>query len=131
MAEANWREDALKSELLEVFHFRVETLRNIEQYELEHSKKAVAILLKWACYGQNIAGIELGRKKIAEIPKNWLCNHLLEVVKSDFDYADDWNYRRLLELVSEVLPERKDDFVRLNVGTTNADLIEVMDDFRS
>lgn len=131
MAEIDWREGALKSELFEVFHFCVKTLRNIEQYELERSKKAVVILLKWACYSQNIASIELGRKKIVEIPKKWLYDHLLEVVKSDFDYGDDWNYRRLLELVSEVLPERLDDFIRLNVGTTNTDLIEVMDDFRS
>ena len=84
----------------------------------------------WACYGQNESGILFGREQIATIPKKWLQEHLLTVVKNDFEYTDDWNYRRLLELVSKQDPELMKDVLLINSDTNNPDLLEVIEDFR-
>lgn len=72
----------------------------------------------------------MGREKIATIPKEWLQEHLLTVVKNDFEYTDDWNYRRLLELVRSLVPELMEDMLLINSDTNNPDLLEVVEDFR-
>ena len=72
----------------------------------------------------------MGREKIAQIPKAWLRTHLLNVVKRDFDYSDYWNYRRLLEVVVETLPELKYAILSLNSETTDEDLIDIINDYK-
>ena len=71
-----------------------------------------------------------GREQIAKIPKKWLQEHLLTVIKNDFEYTDDWNYRRLLELVSKEVPELTENVLLINSDTNNPDLLEVIADFR-
>lgn len=126
----NWYEDRLKQELYEVDGFLIEEICNISTYEEQVSEKVLFILLQWACYGQNESGILFGREQIATIPKKWLQGHLLTVVKNDFEYTDDWNYRRLLELVSEQVPELMEDVLLINSDTNNLDLLEVIEAFR-
>ena len=72
----------------------------------------------------------MGRKYIAKIPKQWLQEHLLTVVKEYFDYTDDWNYRRLLELVKEQIPELLNDIIDINSDTDNPHLLAVIEDYR-
>lgn len=126
----NWYEERLKQELYEVNGFLIEELCNISTYEDQVSEKVLSILLQWACYGQNESGILFGREQIATIPKKWLQEHLLTVVKNNFEYTDDWNYRRLLELVSKQVPELMEDVLLINSDTNNPDLLEVIEDFR-
>lgn len=125
----DWRKESLQKQLFEKHGFPIDDICRLDQYDCIISKKVLSILLEWACYGQNEAGIMLGRGKIAEIPRDWLKKHLLETINDNFDYWDDWNYRRLMELVVELLPENKNDFLTLNCGTTNPDLREVIDDY--
>lgn len=122
-------EETLRQQLL-AYHFPVENICILDRYDTWVSEKVLSILLEWACYGQSMPGIMMGRRKIAEIPKAWLKAHLPDVVKRDFDYSDDWNYRRLLEVIVETVPERKDTILAINAGTTDEDLIEVINDFK-
>ena len=122
-------EEMLKQQLLK-YNFQPKNICMLDRYDHSVSEKVLGILLEWACYGQNISGIMMGRKKIAEIPQLWLKMHLIDVVKRDFEYWDDWNYRRLLEMVVEVIPDLKDPILSLNAETENADLIEVIHDFK-
>ena len=55
---------------------------------------------------------------------------MISVVREYFDYRDEWNYRRLMELVLLLIPEEKDTFLALNANTDDADLLEVMGDYR-
>ena len=126
----DWREEALMKSLYEIDGFLTEDIQNIDTFEPHISEKVLSVLLEWACYGQNTAGIILGRKCIAEIPKQWLQEHLLTVVKEYFDYIDDWNYRRLLELVKEQIPELLNDIIAVNSDTDNPHLLDVIEDYR-
>ncbi len=126
----NWYEERLRQELYKINGFLIEEICNISTYEEQVSEKVLFILLQWACYGQNESGILFGWDQIAKIPKKWLQEHLLTVVKNDFEYTDDWNYRRLLELVSKQVPELTEDVLLINSDTYNPDLLEVIEDFR-
>lgn len=122
-------ETRLKQEL-DVYHMRLEDIAHLDQFDASISEKVLSILLTWACYGQNITGIMLGRKYISKISRRWLASHILHVIENDFDYMDEWNFRRLLELIMDFIPERKNDVLALNEKSTNPDIIEVMNDFR-
>ena len=87
-------EEVLKQQLLK-YDLQVENICTLDRYDDSVSEKVLALLLEWACYGQHMSGLVMGRRKIAEIPQIWLKAHLLNVVKSTFDYFGYWNYRRL------------------------------------
>ena len=123
------REEWINKDLLR-YNIQLEDIGSLDKYDEYTAEKAFSVLLGWACYGQHMEGIELGRREIAKIPRVWLKSHLLAVVKNDFEYSDYWNYRRLLELVVELAPELKNDILSINSGTTNPDLIDVIDDYR-
>lgn len=123
------REEWINKDLLR-YNIQLEDIGSLDKYDEYTAEKALSVLLGWACYGQHIEGIELGRREIAKIPRAWLKSHLLAVVKNDFEYSDYWNYRRLLELVVELAPELKNDILSINSGTTNPDLIDVIDDYK-
>jgi len=121
-------EEVLRQQLLK-YDFQVDNICTLDRYDDSVSEKVLTLLLEWACYGQHMSGIMMGRRKIAEIPRIWLKMHLLNVVKSNFDYSDYWNYRRLLEVVVELVPELKAEVLSINSGATDPDLIEIIDDY--
>lgn len=123
------REEWIKSELLKC-NVQLEDICSLDKLDESTAEKALSILLEYACYGQHIEGIELGRREIAKIPKTWLKSHLLAVVKNSFEYSDDWNYRRLLELVVKLIPELKNDILSINYGTTDPNLIDVLEEYK-
>ena len=128
---ADWREEKLKEELSRIGGFQIDSLCRLDMYDTDIAQKVLAILLEWACYGQNEAGIMLGRRKISEIPIEWLEFNLVCVVKNYFDYSDDWNYRRLLEVVVENVPMLKEEILLLNENSDNQDILEIIFDFKN
>lgn len=129
MVAVEWCEEILRDQLSE-YDLRIEDICNLDRYEDPVSEKILAILLGWACYGQSMPGIMMGRRQIAEVPRTWLKLHLLTVVESNFDYTDYWNYRRLLEVVVKLAPELKNAVLSINIETTDPDLLEVIDDYK-
>ena len=126
----DWREERLKEELNRIDGFQIDDLCRLDMYNKDIAQKVLSILLEWACYGQNEAGIMMGRRKISEIPIEWLELNLVCTVKNYFDYSEDWNYRRLLEVVVESVPKLTEEILLLNENTDSQDILEIIDDFR-
>ena len=126
----DWREERLKEELNRIDGFQIDDLCRLDMYNKDIAQKVLSILLEWACYGQNVAGIMMGRRKISEIPIEWLELNLVCTVKNYFDYSDDWNYRRLLEVVVESVPKLTEEILLLNENTDSQDILEIIDDFK-
>ena len=72
----------------------------------------------------------MGRRKISEIPIECLELNLLCTVKKYFDYGDDWNYRRLLEVVVESAPKLTGEILLINENSDNQYILEIIDDFK-
>lgn len=111
-------------------HFHYEEVRNLHKYPLSVSKQVLKVLIKNSCLGQNYAPIELGRKKINEIDKEWLKQYFLEVAINCIDFSDDWEYRRLMELIVCVIPELKEEALALVENSADEDIQEVVQDYR-
>lgn len=105
-------------------------LVNIDKLPKEVACQILQKLLEWACQPQNITAIETARKKIREINKDWLNENLLEVIEDCIDLSDEWEYRRLLELVVDVLPERKGYILELGIDSENEEIRECVEDYK-
>lgn len=91
----------------------------------------MSLLVQNACLGQNCAPIEIGRKKIEEISnRQWLIKHFMEAADENIDYSDDWEYRRLVELVVLHVPELKENVLAKGADSENDEIREVVEDYR-
>ena len=62
-------------------------------------RHAVAALLKFACQAQNVANTELGRAGLLAVPCDWLVAALPPIARETLDLSDEWELRRLLEML--------------------------------
>lgn len=107
-----------------------DNITNLDQYTLPISKQVLKILIQYACLGQNCGPIELGRKKIGEITnREWLIQHFMEVADESINYLDEWEYRRLVELVTLYIPELKEKVLARGMNSVNEEVREVVEDF--
>ena len=104
-------------------------IKYLNKYPNEISEKVLILLLEYACLAQNYVPIELGRKKIEEINKKWLCDNLIRVSRKCIDFSNEWEYRRLVELVVEAVPKLKGELLKLGENSENLEIREVVEDF--
>ena len=126
----NKYEMMLNNELQKINKFPYKDIQVIDKYPLYISKKVLKVLIENACLGQNIAPIELGRKKINEIKKEWLNRYFLEVAYSCIDFSDEWEYRRLVELVILDVPELKQKVLEMGRNSENEEIREAAEDYK-
>lgn len=126
----NMYELMLVDELQKINKFPYEDIRLIDKYPLCISKKVLKVLIENACLGQNFGPIELARKKISEINKEWLYRNFLEVAALCIDYSDEWEYRRLVELVDLVAPKLMQQVLDIGKKSKNEEVRETVDDFK-
>ena len=121
----------------QICHLRIQktgilkfTLR-LDKYPLDVSKQVLKVLIENSCLGQNYGPIDISRKKINEINKDWLNQFLLEVASTCIDCSDEWEYRRLVELIVLVLPELKQEVLKWGAQSENEEVREVVEDFQN
>lgn len=102
---------------------------NIDKYPKELACQILKKLLEWACQPQNTTPIVIARNKISEINKEWLLKNLIEVAVECIDMYDEWEYRRLAEVVVGVIPELKQEVLEFGVESENEEIREVVEDF--
>ena len=52
------------------YDLQVENICTLDRYDDSVSEKVLALLLEWACYGQHMSGLVMGRRKIALIDQD-------------------------------------------------------------
>ena len=119
----------LERRLQKIDKFPYEDICIIDKYPLYISKKVLKVLIENACLGQNYGNIELAQK-INGINKEWLNKYFLEVASSCIDYSDEWEYRRLVELVVLVIPKLKQKVLNIGKNSENEEIREVVEDYK-
>ena len=127
----NQYETWLKEQMHRIFDFPYEGINILDKYPLYVSKQVLKVLIENSCLGQNYGPIDISRKKINEINKDWLNQFLLEVASTCIDCSDEWENRRLVELVVLVLPELKQEVLKLGAQSENEEVREVVEDFQN
>ena len=52
------------------------------------------------------------------------------MAKECIDFSDDWEYRRLLELIVIVLPEVKLEALKICEDSEDEDILEIIEDYK-
>ncbi len=126
----NMYETWLIEQIQSINNFPYEDIKILDKYPLDVSKQVLKVLIENSCLGQNYGSIDISRKKINEIDKAWLNQYLLEVASMCIDCSDEWEYRRLVELVILLLPELKQEILKLGAESENEEVKEVVEDFQ-
>lgn len=126
----NEYEQSLTKYLQQNLNFQYDEINRLHQYPLQESLRVLQELVEYACLSQNYVAVELGRKKIKEIDKEWLKIHLFEVANKCINFNDDYEYSRLVELVLLVTPERENEVIRIGLNSENIDVKEIAEDYQ-
>ena len=119
----------LQEELNKIEGFQVDQICVLDQYPLYISRKVLSVLMHNACVGQSEGPRLLAKECIKSIDVNWLEKHFLEVADLSIDYSDDWDYRRLLELVTDTVPKLLSDVIERGIHSSNEEVREAAQDF--
>jgi hypothetical protein len=65
-------------------------------------RSIVNTLLQQACQSQHIGSITSARQAMLAIPPVWLSRVLHDAISDVVDLNDEWEYRRLIELLKEL-----------------------------
>ena len=106
-----------------------ENLEVIDRFPDPVSKKVVSILLQQACQSQHIGSINVARKAIARIPNGWLALVLDELVAESLDLSDEWEYRRLLELLALNLVDQLSVYIRHGIESLDTEICHAAEDY--
>ncbi|MEK3718451.1 hypothetical protein [Paenibacillus sp. FSL R7-0333] len=121
----------LRKALNKVLPDAYESLKTLDQMPIEIGMKVLGVLVNYACESQNITVITLARDAIKKIPLKWLTQYYPEVVNRIIDWADEWQYIRLLEVTREVAPELLKVFIDRGLLSENDEILETAEYFRS
>ena len=90
----------------------------------------VKILVGYACQSQTHSYINSARKLLGEVPRKWMKYNFKSVLDNVVSYDDEWEYRRILELIQEIFPELLGWAVNIGLGSKNVEVDEAAKDFQ-
>ena len=105
-------------------------LENIDSIDERKSREILIRLLQASCAVTHATAIVEGRKAFARLPVNWVTKHLPTIVDQALDLNDDWEFRRLLELLALSNPILLKVFVLKSLKSANPDIVEAGNDFQ-
>ncbi|WP_374017323.1 hypothetical protein ABU162_24660 [Paenibacillus thiaminolyticus] len=121
----------IREELDKVLPDAYDSIEKIEQLPLQIGLRLLRILIEYACKSQNIGPILLARDRIKNISSKWLFVYFPEAAKECICIEDEWEYRRLLELVYEAVPQLLEAYIEQGLLSDNDEVQEAAMDFRN
>ena len=107
------------------------SLDKIETIDPSVALNVLGKLVEHACQATNTAVIVAARNAITSMPQSWLRKNLVGVARDRLNLEDDWEYRRLLELLSPALPDLMGQFIEDGRSSKNPDVKEAAEDYAS
>ncbi|MGG4460866.1 hypothetical protein ABEX29_21450 [Brevibacillus porteri] len=119
----------MRADINQIYAGAYDDINTITTVPLETGVKVLTVLLESACHGQNIGPIVLARGLLKNISSEWLYQHLPVIVRECIDLDDEWEYRRLLEVVQEIVPLLLKEYVLLGLHSKNEEVREAAEDY--
>ena len=124
----NWINNELKNIMKNEY---ADNLHGIHLLQPNLSQAILEVLLQYACQAQNHTSIELARKKISEINKKWLEDNLEIVARKCLNLDDEWECRRLLEIVMLFVPNIILGVISMFSNSKNEEIQELIEEYSS
>lgn len=124
-------EDRLREKIETISNGAWQNLHQLEGYGDAPALQIVSTILQYACQGQHVGGIIAGRNAFSRLSAGWLDAHLSDAVDATLNLHDEWEYRRLLELLAQSYPPELSRYVEQGKRSSNAEVVEAAFDFAS
>lgn len=124
-------ESIIRKEINKISPNLYDNINKIESCPKSNGIKVLQILIEYACLGQNMSPILIARRQMKKIPIIWLEKNIPNVVMKTISLRDDWEYRRLLELLTEISPSLLVWAIKEGENSVNEEVREVVDDFKN
>ena len=106
-------------------------LDRIDELPDPEGRAIVDLLLKQACESQHIGNIMSARKSLRILPRVWLSRVLQDSIEEMIDLDDEWEYRRLVELLKELNSELAESYIAFGLAAEGGAIFEAAIDMKS
>jgi len=103
-------------------------LWRLESFPLATQRAAVEMFLSYACTPTNMYSIELGRAGLLETPPRVVRDHLAHAVRTTINLSDEWELRRLLEILCFVDVDMARGFASAAAVASDPEIAEAGED---
>jgi hypothetical protein len=79
-------------------------LKRLPEFAESVAQAAIRELLSCACQATHDRVVSLGKHNLTLLPPPWLAARLPSLIQAQLNLNDDWEFRRLLELLHEISP---------------------------
>lgn len=104
-------------------------LERLDSMPDRQARLIVSTILSFACDAQNIMAITAGRYAFARLPPTWLSRNFMSVASTTIDFEDEWQYRRLLELLEGAGSREKSSCVAIGLASNDPEIVAAADEF--
>jgi hypothetical protein len=105
-------------------------LDRIDEFPDSEGKAIVKALLKQACESQHVGHISSAREALLRLPRSWLSRVLPDAIDEVVDLGDEWEYRRLVELLKELHSELFDSYIDYGISAGSGEIFEAATDLK-
>jgi hypothetical protein len=91
--------------------------------------RVLSQLLELACRAQHVGNIELARRYLVSIPREWLLDQIEPLAEELITSGGEWEYRRLLELYERLDDDLLRRLVARGLLSDNEEIKEAAEDF--
>jgi hypothetical protein len=119
----------MNNKLNSIYFGAGDNIEIIETLPCETGIKLLSVMLSYACQAQNTAIILHARSSIRMLSIDWLIYNLPIASNEGIDFHDEWDYRRLLELISEAVPQLLSWAIDKGINSPNEEVRETAEEF--
>jgi hypothetical protein len=104
-------------------------LPEIATFEKDKAYRIVGEILQCSCRATHIAIILAGREAFRKLPPAWVVMNVPIIVAQAVDLEDEWDYRRLLEVLKDSKSDLLKTYIAKGLDSKNVDIIEAARDY--
>ena len=128
MTMAQTHDESLRESLDAVQSGLGRRLGHFEQLPHDAAVRALGVLLRFGCQSQHIGNVIAARNVALEVSPHGIEEHLSAAVES-LSLDDEWEYRRLLELLRLACPQKLKEYLGFGRVSKNEGIAEIAMDF--
>jgi hypothetical protein len=106
-------------------------LDRIDELPGDAGRMIVNALLRQACESQHLGRILSARKALLALPRVWLSGVLPGAIGDVVALDDEWEYRRLIELLKDLDPPLFDSYIDYGMAAGEGEIYEIAADLKA
>jgi len=121
--------ERLENQLSRISSQAFNQLGEINGLDIRVAKRIALVILEFSCLAQNHGSIVAGRRAFKQMPQQWVIENLPGLVEEVINLSDEYEYRRLLDVLHEAGSPLLQEYRELGLASANEELREAATEF--